>query len=203
LAQNPDFVSCCHNVLHLEAYKPEAPFSPRYPSEGDKVFEEKDFLERLPWIIAVSLVFRNPRYFDLQFSEKMHSFLEEGTMPLADWPYNFILSKHGKTQYFDQIMAVYRVHQKGLWSSAKQHTQTRWNFQILNAMARLEHKASFIHQIEATRETFYLPLFLGYLREKQLSLAVWFLVKLIFQTSWSYKMRKAKQTLDFFRLKQA
>jgi glycosyltransferase involved in cell wall biosynthesis len=202
LSQNSGFVSCCHNVLHLEAYKEEAPFSPRYPSEGNKVFEEKDFLERLPWIIAVSLVFRNPRYFDPQFSEKMLAFLKEGNFPLADWPYNFLLSKHGKTQYFDQIMAVYRLHEKGLWSSAKQHTQTRWNFQILSTMRRLENKPHFFREIESTRETFFLPLFFGYLREKKWALAADFLGKLLFQTSWSYKMRKVKQALNSLHSKQ-
>lgn len=39
------------------------------------------------------------------------------TMPLGDWPLHILNAQYGNIGYIDQILAVYRVHKGGVWSS--------------------------------------------------------------------------------------
>jgi glycosyltransferase involved in cell wall biosynthesis len=185
LDRNLDFIATCHNVQQ----KSEGKIVLRYPNSEDKVFYEIDFLERLPWVITVSLVHRNPFFFDEKFIKIFDFFYENINSPAGDWPYNYLLSKYGKYFYFDKSMAVYREHGGGVWSGNKdiKATQTSWNYRILNLIYRVETNIQYKKVIKSRIDTYYRHLFLGALKKRELFKACYFLFKTIFSTSLQYK----------------
>ena len=42
------------------------------------------------------------------------------TVPIGDWPLYMFISQYGKIRYFNEIMAVYRVHNNGVFSSSSE-----------------------------------------------------------------------------------
>ena len=46
-------------------------------------------------------------------------------MPIGDWPLHILNAMHGEIGYLPEVMAVYRLHPGGLWSSMDEPTQRR------------------------------------------------------------------------------
>ncbi len=62
---------------------------------------------------------------------------------LGDWALFALLAEHGKIELMDEIMAVYRVHSGGIWSSQVAASQIRQRMRMLTALdKRLEFKHS-------------------------------------------------------------
>jgi glycosyltransferase involved in cell wall biosynthesis len=55
-------------------------------------------------------------------------------MKLGDWPLHVLVARSGKIKLFDEVMAVYRVHSAGMWTSQPQISQLREITRMLPAL---------------------------------------------------------------------
>jgi glycosyltransferase involved in cell wall biosynthesis len=57
-------------------------------------------------------------------------------MKLGDWPLFALIARHGKIELMDEVMAAYRVHSGGVWSSRPPISQLREITRMLPALDR-------------------------------------------------------------------
>lgn len=55
-------------------------------------------------------------------------------MKLGDWPLWAMVARHGMIELMDEIMATYRIHSGGVWSSMPQAIQAEESFRMLRAL---------------------------------------------------------------------
>ncbi|HUG93997.1 MAG TPA: glycosyltransferase [Planctomycetaceae bacterium] len=107
LDAHPDCVICHHNVERIDERHPDVRslwHPPRHPA-----FETLDDLLQENRIVTCSAVFRNGLWRPLPAW-----FVEGGA---GDWPLHVLNARHGRIGYLPDVMAVYRVHAGGVWSS--------------------------------------------------------------------------------------
>ena len=105
LQANPDFSICFHNVILKFSRKNEQSEKPFHNNLHKDVFETEDLLQQ--WFIpSGAVVFR--KYTDFIFPDW---FAESKS---GDIPFLLLMSLKGKIKYIDQIMGVYRIHDKGI-----------------------------------------------------------------------------------------
>jgi glycosyltransferase involved in cell wall biosynthesis len=115
-----DRVMCCHRVKFLhETGSAQVDFHPLLPA-GPYTIED---LLRMNFVVTCSSVFRR----DLIGS--LPRWLFESY--LGDWPLHAIVARHGKIELMDEIMATYRVHAGGVWSSRTLGSQLREKIRML------------------------------------------------------------------------
>ncbi len=108
LDSHPDCTICFHNTIKIL-------------DNGDRIQQEsqesqhktistlKDLLVQ-NFIPACSTMFRNNFMFEFP-----DWFFRLG---MGDWPLDVLIAQYGNIGYIDEIMAAYRIHQGGLWSSS-------------------------------------------------------------------------------------
>jgi len=110
LENNPDFSICFHKVSTLKDNKFEDEIHKNYYKEILKD-REMFFIEDLlndNFIATCSVVFQ----------KKFNNFPEwYEYLTFGDWSLHILNAQFGKIKYIDEIMAVYRIHEKGLWTS--------------------------------------------------------------------------------------
>lgn len=105
LQANPDFSICFHNVILKFSRKNEQQEKPFHNNLHQDIFETEDLLQQ--WFIpSGAVVFR--KYTDFIFPDW---FAESKS---GDIPFLLLMSLKGKIKYIDQIMGVYRIHDKGI-----------------------------------------------------------------------------------------
>jgi glycosyltransferase involved in cell wall biosynthesis len=57
-------------------------------------------------------------------------------LKLGDWPQHILVARSGKIELMDEVMAVYRVHSGGVWTSGKTIDQKRELIRMMNALDR-------------------------------------------------------------------
>lgn len=121
LETHPDFSISFHNVEMSYEDKIRAPrtFCPPSQKEASTI---EDLLEG-NFMQTCSVMFRNhlcklPDWFC-------------STM-MGDWTLHILNGQYGKIGYLNEVMAVYRVHQTGFWSSMSQVDKTKDHIQILD-----------------------------------------------------------------------
>ncbi len=55
-------------------------------------------------------------------------------MPIGDWPLHVLNAEHGPFRYIDRVLAVYRVHGSGLWSSLRRSKTYEVNIAVAQAI---------------------------------------------------------------------
>jgi glycosyltransferase involved in cell wall biosynthesis len=55
-------------------------------------------------------------------------------MKLGDWPLCAMVARYGEIELMDGVMAAYRVHQGGVWSSMPQDTRSEESLRMLKAL---------------------------------------------------------------------
>jgi hypothetical protein len=107
LEAHSDWVMCFHTVRCVSEDGSRPPF-PNPPPNWQEVSTLDDLLE-INFVPTCSVVFRNgivgefPKWY---FS-----------LPIGDWPFCIMLAQHGKLGYIDRVMADYRMHAGGAWTS--------------------------------------------------------------------------------------
>jgi glycosyltransferase involved in cell wall biosynthesis len=103
LENNPDFAICFHAVtlLNEETQQTEN----KYYNKDVSTIED---LCQGNYIHTASCIFRNG------LIEKLPKWFSSS--PVGDWPLYLMAAEHGKIKYIDEPMAVYRMHNKGIWS---------------------------------------------------------------------------------------
>jgi len=123
LDSKPDCAICCHHVDFLNETG-SAYFVPRFPG-GSYTIED---LLKGNFIMTCSTVLRRDLVCELP------GWLRE--MKLGDWPMFVIAARHGTIELMSEVMAVYRVHQGGTWSSLPKITRLRESVRMLKALDR-------------------------------------------------------------------
>lgn len=109
LEQNKDFVICFHNVVEFFAKDSNKNFC--YCLENQKdVSTLNDVLLR-NFMPTCSVVFRN------KLIESLPSWYYN--LKMGDWALHLLNSEHGKIKYINEVMAVHRIHDGGVWSGKK------------------------------------------------------------------------------------
>lgn len=127
LETNPDFNICFTRANTLMGDKLELHPIPAISTEGVYTFD--DLLEHYNFITTASVVFR-----------KKFSTIPEWIyqLPYGDMGLYFLVSKNSKIKCLPEITSVYRIHEKGMWSSVnklkKVETQLKFYQVIYNQL---------------------------------------------------------------------
>ncbi len=126
LENHPSFSMCFHRVLiKNETADEESILSP--PTQVKTVYELKDIVVD-NFIHTCSVVFRNTQ--KISFPKWYFK------CPIGDWPLHVINAKKGPIGYLKEVMAVYRVHQGGVWSSTSAIKSRATRQQVVSCLDR-------------------------------------------------------------------
>lgn len=121
LERNPEYAVCFHEVMTLN---PDGLLQPYNGFTEDKIFSIED-LTQGNFIATASSVFRN--YDHLQPMPEWFSSLSAG-----DWGLNMLNATKGKIFFLQDCMAVYRLHNSGVWSSLGSAEMLEKGLQIMD-----------------------------------------------------------------------
>jgi len=107
LEHNRDCALCFHNVRILDEADPGCQ-ELHHPNPMRAKYDIEDVL-RGNFLHTCSVVFRSRLLKDLP------SWFFK--CPMGDWPLHVLNAQHGRIGYLDEVMAVYRKHGQGVWSS--------------------------------------------------------------------------------------
>jgi glycosyltransferase involved in cell wall biosynthesis len=107
LDQDADFAICFHNAIKFHDNSSE-PAMLICPDDQPAVSTIEDIL-RKNFIPACAVMFRS-RLFGV-FPDWFFG------LKLGDWPLHILNAQHGKIGYINEVMAAYRLHETGLWST--------------------------------------------------------------------------------------
>jgi glycosyltransferase involved in cell wall biosynthesis len=107
LDQHPDFAISFHSVLKVNENSSQQPKVVK-PAQDQDVFDINDLIRSM-FIPTCSALFRNG------LIDEFPSWT--GTLKLLDWLIFILVARSGKIGYANDVMAVYRVHSSGWWSS--------------------------------------------------------------------------------------
>lgn len=125
LDSKPDCAICCHRVKFLdEAGSAYAEPVRHFPAGSYKI---EDLL-RGNFVMTCSTVLRR------DLVPTLPPWLRE--MKLGDWPMFALAARHGTIELMDEVMAVYRVHSGGMWSSLPSITRLQESIGMLKALDR-------------------------------------------------------------------
>lgn len=104
LESHREFAMCFHNALVI--YEDERS-EPHTSNSGGRAMTLEDLWSSC-FIKTCTLMFRKETFLDVpQWFDSME---------LADWAMYILIAQHGKIEYLDEVMAVYRKHSGGSWS---------------------------------------------------------------------------------------
>jgi glycosyltransferase involved in cell wall biosynthesis len=124
LDTHPGSAICCHRVECLDETGFEADAFPSLP-RGQYTIDDLlkgNFVMTCSAVLRRDLVPALPRWFR--------------KMKLGDWPMFALAARHGTIDLMDEVMAVYRVHAGGSWSSLPSITRAREGSRMLKALDR-------------------------------------------------------------------
>ena len=126
LDAHPECALCFHNAIRIYEDSNRAPLP--YNLKGQKQVSVLEDIWQRNFIAGCAAMFRKDAlgnfpewYYDLQY---------------GDWPLYILCAQYGKIGYLDEILGVYRVHGKGLWSG-------------LNSVQKLEGLIAFYETMNA------------------------------------------------------
>ena len=125
LDTHPECVICFHNVVAISENGNEA------EKLCDPDQKEITDIQQLLWgnfIPACSIMYRREPLFEIP-----DWFL---TAKMGDWPLNILKAQHGKIGYLNEVMAAYRVHVAGVWTSRKRSHQLLTSIKVLENLDR-------------------------------------------------------------------
>jgi glycosyltransferase involved in cell wall biosynthesis len=101
---------------------------------GDGVDPDAVVGSTLPWVSLSDLLLHN--YVSapsIMYRRHLLPTLPDwfDALPFADWPMSLLLAQHGPLGFLDEPLAVYRVHQGGVWSGADAVQQADWEVAFL------------------------------------------------------------------------
>lgn len=152
LSTHPEYASCFHDVYLVrddcKDRSSQTQFS-RYKPPQPMVLENVVTSFCIP---TCSTMFR--RAFFSEYPKWFHD------MSMGDWPLHIVLAERGPIGYVDKVMAAYRIHEGGVWSSQKRlqvlersicacrvidnHLAGRFRAQLARRIAILEYEAAIL-----------------------------------------------------------
>ncbi|WP_157947631.1 glycosyltransferase [Abditibacterium utsteinense] len=106
LDNHPNCVICFHavRIFHEDRGHPDQ----IHPHTANRISTIEDLIVN-NFIPTLSVMFRNG------FIDNLPQWLN--TLPMADWPFNILNAQHGDILFINEVMADYRSHEGGVWSS--------------------------------------------------------------------------------------
>lgn len=146
LDSRPDLVACFHNVSLLDMSSGNITTLPE--KHRRDIYTLEDFI-KLNRVYTPSLVFRNGLI--KEFPEWFK------TLGLGDWPIHLLLTRFGNYKYLPELMAVYRLHDKGVWSGQPLESRTIKAIEMLRCVDQY-YERKYTRQIKSsiTRQLFIL-----------------------------------------------
>jgi glycosyltransferase involved in cell wall biosynthesis len=123
LDAHPDHAICCHRAEILN--ETDRGWNGVLPNRPPGSYAIEDLVES-NWLMTCSVVYRWGSIGALPgwFVEK----------PMGDWPLHVLVARSGKIYLMDEVMAVYRVHSGGVWSSRTPINQLRETVRMLSTL---------------------------------------------------------------------
>jgi glycosyltransferase involved in cell wall biosynthesis len=112
LDTHPECALCFHQVATLEHEDQQ----PIVRHKQHKLISNLEDIVRTNFIPTGSVMFR--REFLTTFPDWFY------TAPVVDWPLFVAVAEHGEIRYLDEVMATYRIHNGGVWSTQSQAKRT-------------------------------------------------------------------------------
>lgn len=144
LDQHPDFAITFHSVLKVYEDESRQPKVIR-PADGRSVFDLDDLLTSM-FIPTCSAVFRNGLIGEFPAGS--------ASLKMLDWLIFVLVARHGKIGFIDDVMAVYRVHSSGWWSSMESSKRLMANigfFEQINPYLKFQYSKT----IQATLKQYW------------------------------------------------
>ncbi|MEH2024830.1 glycosyltransferase [Nostoc sp.] len=132
LDKNLDFVICFHNVLVFWQDNSHSPGIFLHNQPKTSTIENllvNNFISTPSVMYRAGLVQEFPAWFYEQ--------------SMGDWTFHILNAQHGKIGYIDEVMAAYRVHPKGVWSSKSRESQIKETIRMLET---IKHNLSSQYQ---------------------------------------------------------
>lgn len=104
---HPDYAFCFHEVMHYYEDENQRMMRPNR-NLSKEIYTLEDLLKD-NFVASCSVVFRN-RLFG-EFPDWYY------TVAMGDWPLHILNAQYGTVGYIDEVMAVHRIHDSGIWSS--------------------------------------------------------------------------------------
>jgi glycosyltransferase involved in cell wall biosynthesis len=147
LEKNTDYSLCFHRVHILEGTKFTESYIPQDRVGTTTIIE----LARKNYIHTCSCLYRN--HFPASFPQFFFS------VPFLDYVSHMFISQYGKIMYFREKMAVYRVHEGGIYTAMNRQQQ------LANSLAMIEplfdffgHNPDVLHQLDKQRMEYLVQL---------------------------------------------
>ena len=132
LESNPDYSICFHQVKLAYPLNLVNLIRRRRSKSSIKETTTITDLCRKNYIYTASCVFQN------RPTGSLPRWLEQ-VLPL-DWPYFVLAARHGKIKFLKETMAVYRIHQAGIWGGTS--AVKKWQREI----EMLRHLGAFLNR---------------------------------------------------------
>jgi acetyltransferase-like isoleucine patch superfamily enzyme len=113
LERNEDFTICCTNAIHINKssdYIEDITKTLVNPLLPSRIIEKKELASE-NCILSLTVMYRN-------IIKDHPKWLLD--IPLGDWTMNLLYSDFGKIKYFNDVTAVYRIHEGGIFSLKKE-----------------------------------------------------------------------------------
>ncbi|MEH1933144.1 MAG: glycosyltransferase [Nostoc sp.] len=156
LDKNLDFAICFHNVLVFwqdNSYSPAIFLHNQPKTSTIENLLINNFISTPSVMYRAGLIQKFPDWFS-----------EQG---MGDWICHILNAQHGKIGYIDEVMAAYRVHPKGVWSSKSRESQITETIRMLDTIKY--HLSSQYQAIINTSISFYSQQLASVLKEKELN----------------------------------
>ncbi|MEI6696949.1 MAG: glycosyltransferase [Bacteroidota bacterium] len=134
LEEHPDYSICFHKVKILKLGRLKKDNITKVPSETTTI---EDLAKYGNYIHTISSIFKNKNYYNL------------GQFCVGDYPLHLINAQTGKIKYINKTMAVYRIHDNGIWSNKTQNEKMKNWLGLLSSLIPIMHyevKHLFIFQ---------------------------------------------------------
>jgi glycosyltransferase involved in cell wall biosynthesis len=134
-----------HDATVLFEDNSEAP-RPLYPASQKEITTLAELVSTGVFPVPCTVLFRNKI-----FGELPESFNDVAN---GDWLLFILLAEHGDFGYFNEVMAAYRIHTAGFWSSLntkrrlEQHTKT---YEAINAQLNFKYDREITERVAALR----------------------------------------------------
>ncbi|MBN3939343.1 glycosyltransferase [Nostoc sp. NMS9] len=123
LDKNLDFAICFHNVLVFWQDNSHSPGIFLHNQSKTSTIENlliNNFISTPSVMYRAGLVQEFPDWFYEQ--------------SMGDWTFHILNAQYGKIGYIDEVMAAYRVHAKGVWSSKSRESQIKETIRMLETI---------------------------------------------------------------------
>jgi glycosyltransferase involved in cell wall biosynthesis len=146
LESHPECALCFHNAEMFFDDGSQPSFYSR-PADQKEISTLEDVVAGLV-PITCSILYRNELLRELP-----DCYFQVRT---PDWMISLLLAEHGKLGYLNEVMAAYRLHAGGIWSSLPQQEQIKEHFhtyKVIDAHLKFKHHRLIAAQIKSWRET--------------------------------------------------